>query len=110
MKGVGVDIVDVKRIEKLIKSKKFLEKIFTAKEIKYCLSKKNFSQHFAVRFAAKESVWKACEKKSISHKDIEIRNSADGRPTVYIKNIAADNFLISLSHVKEYAVAFCVLK
>ena len=58
---VGTDIIEVGRIEKLIKEKgdKFLNKIYTQKEIDYCVSKgPNKYQHYAGRFAAKEAIFK----------------------------------------------------
>lgn len=109
IKGIGVDIVDVKRIQKSIKNRRFLKKIFTDEEIKYCLSKKKPAQHFAVRFASKEAVWKAIKYKKVSHKDIGIKNSPDGKPLVYIKNKLMKNIHISLSHTDVYAVAVCIV-
>ena len=91
MKYVGVDLVEVKRISQLIKNNRFINRVFTQSEINYCQSKKNASQHYAVRFAAKEAVWKALnsqdiKNKRLTHKDIGIRNSADGSPRVALSN------------------------
>ncbi|MCB4791798.1 MAG: holo-ACP synthase [Elusimicrobia bacterium] len=106
---VGIDIVEVKRIEKLIKNRKFLKKIYTNQEIGYCKDKVNKGQHFAVRFAAKEAVWKALMEKSITHKDIGIKNLADGRPEVFIKGKKRRNIDISLSHTKDHAIACAIV-
>jgi len=59
--GIGTDIVNIKRIDKLIKKDgmKFKKRIFTLKEIKYCQIKKNSSSFFAKRYAAKEALSKA---------------------------------------------------
>ena len=57
--GVGTDIVEVKRINKLIKKKTLLKKLFNTKEITKCLKIKNSSNCFAKRFAAKEAFSKA---------------------------------------------------
>lgn len=78
----GIDIIEVDRIEESINSlgEKFLKRIFTDYEIKYCNSKNNMKyQHFAARFAAKEAVFKAISsnlksKYEIKWTDIEIRN------------------------------------
>ncbi|MFN3967013.1 MAG: holo-ACP synthase, partial [Endomicrobiia bacterium] len=78
--NIGIDIVEVKRIAQLIKNKRFLKRIFSEDEIKYCSSRKNSSQHFAVRFAAKEAVWKALSDKKLTHKDINITNKKNGKP------------------------------
>ncbi|MEW6040770.1 MAG: holo-ACP synthase [Elusimicrobiota bacterium] len=111
---IGIDIEKVTRINKLIKNKRFLNRLFTEDEIKYCLVKKNAAQHFAVRYAAKEAVWKALssvEKKSLTHKDIKIKNTSDGKPMVILpqalKNIQ-ERVGISLSHSEDIAVAVAV--
>ena len=112
----GTDIIEIKRIEESIEDlgMKFLERVYTNKEIKYCESKnKQKYQHYAARFAAKEAVFKAIsnlleDKYSISWKDIEVLNTKEGRPFVninLINNKGISNIDISLSHCKEYAVA-----
>lgn len=106
---VGIDIVEVHRIERLIKNKNFLEKIYTKEEIDYCSNKKNKGQHFAVRFAAKEAVWKALMEKNVTHKDIGVKNLASGRPEVFIKGKKRKNIDISLSHTEEHAVACAIV-
>lgn len=111
----GIDIIEVSRIKKAIETfdEKFLNKIFTQKEIEYCNSKnsKKF-EHFAARFAAKEACLKAISdfldnKYSISWKEIEIINCKSGKPILKIyKNIKdIESIDISLSHIKEYAIA-----
>ena len=110
--NVGIDIIDVKRIGKLIRNRRFLNRVFSANEIKYCSKKKNSAQHFAVRFAAKEAIWKAVGDKSLTHKDICIKNTEQGKPEVLpnkkIKN--SWNISISLSHTRDFAVAIAILK
>ena len=57
--GIGVDIIEVERIQKLAeKSPRFLKRVFTDEEIKYCNEKKNKYQHLAARFATKEAFFK----------------------------------------------------
>ena len=111
----GIDIIEVSRIKNAIESSnnKFLERVFTEKEIEYCNSKGlNKYEHLAARFAAKEACLKAISdllenKFDISWKEIEILNSKDGRPILNlykeIKNI--ESIDVSLSHLKDYAVA-----
>ncbi|MDW8114495.1 MAG: 4'-phosphopantetheinyl transferase superfamily protein, partial [candidate division WOR-3 bacterium] len=74
--GIGIDIVDVKRIEEMVKNKKreSLKKVFSEEEIKYCekFKEKKFL-HYAGRFALKESFIKAA-KKVFPLKDIAIKN------------------------------------
>ncbi len=113
---IGTDIIEISRIKKTIEDtdNKFIERIYTNKEIEYCESRKSQKyQHYAVRFAGKEAVFKAISsmlknKFEIDWKDIEILNDSSGRPYVNIlKSKISDkiNIDISLSHCKEYAVA-----
>ena len=88
---IGTDIIEVSRIEKLIKDKegKFLNRIYTQKEIDYCESKgPNKYQHYAGRFAAKEAVFKILRTKRLAFKSIEILNKDDGSP--YINTLQSD--------------------
>ena len=111
----GIDIIEVKRIKDAIESSNgvFTNKIFTLKEIEYCNSKKvNKYQHFAARFAAKEATIKALSdllenKYEINWKEIEIINKENGKPEIFIhKNIKSiESIDISISHLKEYAIA-----
>lgn len=117
----GVDIIEVSRIEDAIENleDKFLNRVYTEKEIEYCSSKNNMKyQHFAVRFAAKEAIFKAVsesleEKTDIVWTNIEILNNKAGRPYVSFINCdmeeKIENIDISLSHIKEYAIANCVV-
>lgn len=107
---IGIDIVEVKRIGKLIKNKHFLERVFTETEIDYCMKKKHKAQHFAVRFAAKEAVWKALNNNKITLFNISIINLADGKPEVLLKGRKTKNIDISLSHTDDYAAAVAVVK
>lgn len=108
----GVDIIEIGRIKKtILTNKRFLEKVYTPTEIAYCNSKKNKWQHFAVRFAAKEAVWKALGKKNIWHRDISVKNTEDGKPEVILskkyRNLEK-KISLSLSHTEDYAVAVAV--
>lgn len=113
---IGTDIIEISRIKRSIEDtdNKFIERIYTNKEIEYCESRKSQKyQHYAVRFAGKEAVFKAISsmlknKFEIDWKDIEILNDYSGRPYVNIlksKISEKINIDISLSHCKEYAVA-----
>ena len=117
---IGTDIIEISRIKKSIEEtdNKFIERVFTDKEIEYCESKKTQKyQHYAVRFAAKEAVFKSISDKlknkyEIEWKDIEILNDLSGRPYVKILNSKINNIKnidISLSHCKEYAIASVVV-
>lgn len=115
MKSIGVDIIEIDRVEKIISEfgDKFLKKVFSEAEISYCNSKAKPSQHFAARFAAKEAVSKALGTgfgKDLMLKDVEVRNDLNGKPIVFYKGIKNDKVLISISHCDHYVVAFAVLK
>ncbi len=115
---VGTDIVEVDRVKKAIEANpEFVNRVFTDKEISYCEGTNNMKyQHYAVRFAGKEAAFKAVshmlkDNYEISWKNLEITNAENGRPIAtfinnenpQLKDIAID---ISLSHVKDYAVAY----
>ena len=112
--GIGTDIIEIERIKKAIerKEEKFLESIYTNREIEYCEARKlQKYQSYAARFAAKEAIYKALSKYidfEYSFKDFEIVNSKNGKPEVSLnfelKNLKSID--ISLSHCKEYAVAY----
>ena len=111
MKGVGIDIEEVARFRACDpqRQKTFYQKIFTDKEIRYCMSKKDPYPHFTARFCAKEAVTKALGRTLFSLKNIEITNDAKGRPSVHIKEKNADyEVAVSLSHTKQYATAIAL--
>ncbi|HKZ22425.1 MAG TPA: holo-ACP synthase [candidate division Zixibacteria bacterium] len=114
--GLGVDIVSVPRIRKALKNKKFKDKIFTAKEISYCQSRKSPEIYFAARFAAKEAVIKALAGKlrKIDWKEIEVAHNRDSSPKINLdskvkKKLKNPKILITLSHTHEFAVAVAYL-
>lgn len=99
--------MEVKRISRLKNNQNFLKKIFSPAEIRYCFSKKNCSQHLAVRFAAKEAVWK-CLPEKISLSEIEVRSAPGGEPKIYLSGKLSRKVSVSLSHTKTFAVAVAV--
>lgn len=116
----GTDIIEVDRVRTSIENvgEKFLKKVFTDNEIRYCESKKTQKyQHYAGRFAAKEAVFKAIsrqleDKYSVCWKDIEVENDSQGRPSVNLFNVdmkKIENIDISISHCKSYATANVVI-
>lgn len=108
--NIGIDIEEIKRFKKLLKDKKFIERIFSKDEIEYCSSKKDFVQHYAVRFAGKEAVWKAINKpKKLVITDISFKNSISGKPKVYIKNKKRKNIKVSFSHTETTVVAVALV-
>ncbi|WP_418791569.1 holo-ACP synthase [Phosphitispora sp. TUW77] len=119
IKGTGVDIIEISRIKNAFRaSEKFGSRIFTANEQDYCMAKKYPWPSLAARFAAKEALAKAMGTGigRVSWTDIEIVKNDWGRPEAILsgaalemaKRLCINSFEISLSHCKEYAVAFVV--
>ncbi|MBI2454395.1 MAG: holo-ACP synthase [Parcubacteria group bacterium] len=108
-RGIGVDVEEVNRFRKLPYkgNPSFYKKIFTADEIKYCLSKADPYPHFAVRFAAKEAVLKCLQSTIYKVLDVEIRNNKNGAPNVKVKG-QKGKFLISFSHTKNQVAAIAL--
>lgn len=103
---LGVDIVEIARVRALARrNPRFLTRVFSAEEIAYCDGKKLKWQHYAVRFAAKEAVWKALGTGGLILKDIAVSSDKHGRPGVLIRGKKAKGLKLSLSHSDRYAVA-----
>lgn len=120
IQGIGVDVVDVKRMEEMIRDhgEQFLNRIFTDRECRYCNGKPNPAQHFAARFAAKEAVSKAMQtgwSGTFRWKDVEVVNRETGAPQVVLSNqlagmLAHSRIHLSLSHTESTVVAFAVIE
>lgn len=119
--GIGIDIIKIERIKKAVGrwNRKFLEKIFTEKEILYAYKKKDPYLSLSVRFAAKEALIKAVGSGvPVSLKEIEILNQEGGRPFINVtgrlRTFFDNNTIkcahVSLSHEQEYGVACVVLE
>jgi holo-[acyl-carrier protein] synthase len=110
--GIGIDAEEIKRFEgEILKNKKFLNRIFTGSELKYCLAKKDPARHLAARFAGKEAVMKSLAyiiNKPIGYNKIEILNDKNGRPVVSIRKFKFKIF-VSLSHTRSLAIANAVI-
>ncbi|MBK8981394.1 MAG: holo-ACP synthase [Ignavibacteria bacterium] len=113
IRGIGIDIIEVKRIRKIMEDygERFIKRILTENEINYCMKFSKPELHLAGRFAAKEAYSKAIGTgvgKSYSWKDIEIINNERGKPfIVHIKEseYSGFKFEVSISHTEEYACA-----
>lgn len=118
----GIDIIEVQRIKEAIceLGDNFLHRIYTNEEICYCQKSTEMQyQHFAARFAAKEAVFKALSeyinsREDILWREIEVLNEIDGRPKINLERLkkqdlqGLESIDISISHIKEYAVASVV--
>jgi holo-[acyl-carrier protein] synthase len=121
--GIGVDIVENKRIKKLIKNKQFISRIFSKKEINQSKKIKNKTNYFSKRFAAKESLSKAIGtgfRKVLNFKDISIVNDKYGKPYYELNNnikkliyskfkLKKIKISVSLADEKKYSIAFSVI-
>ena len=117
--GIGTDIIEIRRMEKSVLSPRFLEKVFSAEEQEYCEARgKQRIQSYAARWAAKEAFTKALGTglSGGSMAEIEILSGENGKP--YLK-LSEDwqkqlpkgaRVHVSLSHVKEYATAECLIE
>jgi holo-[acyl-carrier protein] synthase len=119
--GIGTDIIECLRIAQMIErhGDLFINRVYTAHEIQYCQSRKQSTQHYAGRWAAKEAILKALGtgwRKGISWRDIEVRNEPGGRPVVALRGGARDvieqlgitEMLISISHCRSHATAYAL--
>ena len=122
--GIGVDIIQNKRIKISLKNKKFINRIFTKNEIQESSYLKKKTNFFSKRFAAKESLVKAIGsgfRNNINFKDIEIINNKLGKPYFLLnkkiinlisKKLKVKNFnlFLSISDENEYSVAFTIIQ
>ena len=106
--GIGIDVVDVERFssKQFSENEDFYGKIFNDYEIQYCLKFKNPYPHFAGKFALKEAVIKAINKK-IDFLDI-LTDHLDSKPIVSLLPDSSYNFLVSVSHEKLNAIAVVI--
>jgi len=119
--GTGVDIVEVERVKKALDAwgKRFLERVFTQRELDYANTKKFSQESLAARFACKESVLKAFgdTRVGIQLRNIEVLNDSKGKPEIVLhgeaKEFASknrlDNIIVSMSHTPNYAISNAIL-
>ena len=119
--GIGIDIVEVSRVESAIKRQSFISRVFTPLEQSYCESRgAQRTASYAARFAGKEAVMKALGTglSSGTWQDVEITVNEAGRPEVTLSGFFAakaaelggTRIHISLSHTKEYAAAQAIVE
>lgn len=117
--GVGCDIIEIERVRKTLgRTPAVLQRIFTEKERAYCENKIDPFPSLAVRFAAKEAVFKALGGKIslFSWRDISVINEQGGQPQIELSGAAWElasrlgisQVQISLSHSDGMALAFAV--
>jgi holo-[acyl-carrier protein] synthase len=119
--GVGTDILEVARMEKLVtRGGQYLDAVFTAREREYCEHKARSSEHFAARYAAKEAFLKALGtgwRDGLAYSDIEITNDELGKPQVSLHGKVKELYAhlqikqtsLSISHISKIAMAVVIL-
>ena len=122
--GIGVDIIQNKRIKNLIFNKTFLSRTFSKNEIKFSKKTSSKTNYFSKRFAAKEAFAKSIGtgfRDNLNFKDIEILNDKKGKP-FYFKSKKIDtivkkkfkiknyNLFLSISDEKDYSIAFTIIQ
>jgi len=121
--GMGIDIAEVPRIRASIErfGERFLGRIYTEGERRYCDSKANRVERYAARFAAKEAAMKALGtgwNHGVRWRDCEVSRMPGGRPTVLFHGKAGEfaaklgvrNAVISISHTEAQAIAQVILE
>ena len=101
--GIGVDIVENKRIRSLINKKNFLARTFGKSEILNSKKVKNKVNYFSKRFASKEALSKAIGtgiSEGLNFKDIEVANNSHGKP-YFLNNFKLKNFIIKKKKIKN---------
>ena len=117
MLAVGVDIIEVARIQRSVDRHgvRFLNRIFTTQEQAYCVGR---ADRLAARFAVKEAVGKAFGTGigDVGWKEIEVVNDERGRPELVLHDSAAilareldlHRWSISMSHTDTHAIGMVV--
>jgi holo-[acyl-carrier protein] synthase len=121
--GTGVDLAEVDRIRHSVErfGDRFVERIYTGREIAYVERKQNRFERYAARFAAKEAGMKALGtgwRRGIQWKDFEVINLPSGRPTLLLhgeaEKIAArlgvKNVQLSITHTSKDGLAYVIFE
>jgi len=121
--GIGIDLVENERIEKIIEKwgDKFLQRVFSVKEVEYCRRHVQAPIHYAARFAVKESFLKALGiglGMGVKLREIEVARNSKGKPDLVlwggakaqIEKHKITKVHVSLTHTKKYATAFVILE
>jgi holo-[acyl-carrier protein] synthase len=121
--GIGIDLAEVDRLEAAITKhgERFLNRVYTEAERRYCESKANKFERFAGRFAAKEAAMKAIGtgwKRGVAWREFEVMRSPSGQPIIVFHGKAAEiakglgvkKALVTISHSKANAIAQVLLE
>jgi holo-[acyl-carrier protein] synthase len=120
--GIGVDIVEVRRLRSALQgTQRMQQRVFTQEEIQFCTGRRHQYQHFSGRFAAKEAALKALGtgwSRGIRWKDVAITDGEAGKPLLtfhgkakeIFQQLGAQTAWISITHSPDHAVAMVILE
>jgi holo-[acyl-carrier protein] synthase len=121
--GTGVDLAEVARLRSAVEryGRRFIERIYTPREIAYVERKANRYERYAGRFAAKEAGMKAIGtgwRRGVRWQDFEVANLPSGRPTLKLHGVAAEiaagmgvkTVHLSITHTAELGMAHVILE
>jgi len=121
--GTGVDLAEVDRIRRSIEryGNRFVQRIYTEREIAYVERKANRYERYAARFAAKEAGMKAIGtgwRHGVTWRDFEVANLPSGKPTLKLRGVAAlvaeklgvRSVALSLTHTSQLGMAHVILE
>jgi holo-[acyl-carrier protein] synthase len=121
--GMGTDLAEVDRIQESVTryGERFLNRVYTEREVAYSMRKKNYAERLAGRFAAKEAGMKAIGtgwRHGVTWKDFEVVNEKSGRPTLLLTGVAAQvaanlnvqQITLSITHTATVAMAVVILE
>ncbi len=121
--GIGMDLAEVDRVEQAVTrfGERFLNRVYTEAERRYCESKLNKWERFAGRFAAKEAAMKAIGtgwKRGVAWREFEVMRAPSGQPIITFhgkageiaKSLGVKRALVTISHTEKLAIAQVVLE
>src|SRR5947209_2982250 len=119
--GIGTEIVECLRVGRMIEQhgEAFLNRVYTAREIRECQGRRRPTEQFAARWAAKEAVFESLGtpwRRGIEWTDVEVRQEVGGLPSVALSGATAEaareagvvTIHLSLAHCRAYATAYAL--
>ncbi|NLN40848.1 MAG: holo-ACP synthase [Clostridiales bacterium] len=117
--GIGIDIIEIHRVEKVMQKPKFVDRIYTSGEQKYLQTRNNNPSTAAGYFAAKEATAKALGTGfgKVKWTEIEVIREKNGRPGIKLhgnakiamENMGGSKILVSISHSRDNAIAQVII-
>ena len=116
--GIGVDVVDVSRVRRMLQRyDRFTDRVFTPEEVRYCTSKREPAPCLAARWAAREACRKALGGvRGMRWHDVRVDRARTGAPSLVLEgavkeraaHLGVSEVLVSFTHERDTAVAFCM--